>query len=546
MDERIQEKLRALCAEYTRKLPEKIQRIHAEWQQLSETWTEESFDNFHRDIHSLCGSAAIYGFDGLSKAARVLETYLRNLDPTIMIHTPAIVLDISKLLDDFDDAAKSPEKMHASYQQFAVTTRTENEVPKKTLYIVGREQEFILRLSEGLGHEKFDIKVVADIDMMKLEMKNGLDSSAIILDIDLMNKADIHKITALRQNQETTSPLICISESADLKTRLKSVRLGASAFFQKPFDMLLLVKMLSESDDGEYTAPYRVLIIDDTASLAEYYALVLTQAGMITHLITNPMTLMEAMTDFQPDLLLMDVYMPTCSGLELATVLRQEPLYMGLPIIFLSTENDKLKQLSAMSAGGDDFLMKPILPQHLVSAVRSRAKRAGILSSLMVRDSLTQQLNHATLLESLKVELTRSLHHKKPLSLIMLDIDNFKKINDDNGHLIGDYVLRKLSEFLFSHLRRIDVVGRYGGDEFALILVGADKMASKNICEKICESFSRLQFKSSNFEFRVTLSAGIASYPMISTVKDMVAAADKALYKAKSMGRNRVVHIDDE
>jgi diguanylate cyclase (GGDEF)-like protein len=361
-----------------------------------------------------------------------------------------------------------------------------------------------------------------------------------------MNKADINKITTLRQNQETTSALICISESADLKTRLQSVRLGASAFFQKPFDMLLLVKMLSEEEVVESTASYRILIVDDTAALAEYYALVLTQAGMITHVITNPMTLMEAMTDFQPDLLLMDVYMPTCSGLELATVLRQEPLYTRLPIIFLSTENDKLKQLSVMSAGGDDFLTKPILPQHLVAAVRSRAKRAGILSSLIVRDSLTQQLNHATLLESLKVELTRALHHKKPLSLIMLDIDNFKQINDENGHLIGDYVLRKLSEFLFSHLRRIDVVGRYGGDEFALILLGADRVASKNICEKICESFSHLQFKSRNFEFRVTLSAGIASYPVISTVKEMVAAADKALYKAKNSGRNRVVHIDDE
>jgi diguanylate cyclase (GGDEF)-like protein len=244
--------------------------------------------------------------------------------------------------------------------------------------------------------------------------------------------------------------------------------------------------------------------------------------------------------------LLMDVYMPTCSGLELAAVLRQEPLYTGLPIIFLSTEDDKLKQLSAMNAGGDDFLTKPILPQHLVAAVRSRAKRAGILSSLMVPDSLTQELNHATLLESLKVELTRVLQYKKPLSFIMLDIDNFKQVNDEHGRLIGDYVLRKLSEFLFSHLRRIDVVGRYGGDEFALILIGADREASKNLCEKICESFSRLQFKSSNFEFRVTLSAGIASYPVISTVKEMVAAAEKALYKAKNSGRNRVVHIDDE
>jgi diguanylate cyclase (GGDEF)-like protein len=343
-----------------------------------------------------------------------------------------------------------------------------------------------------------------------------------------------------------TSPLICISINADLSTRLKSVRLGASAFFQKPFDMFLLIKMLSKLNDSVENESYRILIIDDNASLAEYHALILHNAGMVTRVITNPLNMMEVIVDFQPDLLLMDVYMPACTGFELATALRQEPLYAGLPIIFLSTVDDKMKQFFVMSSGGDDLLTRPILPEHLVASVRARAKRSVILSAFMMRDSLTQLLNHKTILENLNVELTRAQHYQKSLSFIFIDLDNFKAVNDKYGHLVGDDVLRKTSEFLLAQIRKLDLVGRYGGEEFALILPGADMVESKKIGEKIRDNFSQLRFTADDVDFSVTLSMGISSYPASITAREMVAAADKALYKAKNAGRDCVMHAEEK
>lgn len=196
---------------------------------------------------------------------------------------------------------------------------------------------------------------------------------------------------------------------------------------------------------------YRILILDDSQSLAEFYSLILKQADMITRAITKPLDLLKELETFQPDLILMDIYMPECSGLELAMLLRKDRRYTKIPIIFLSTEDDKNKKLAAISLGGDDFLTKPVSPQDLVSAVRSRSNRASILNYYMTTDSLTGLLNHSSVLNRLNIEISRATQQKSSLSFVMIDIDNFKLINDTYGHPFGDAVIK---------------TGLYADDEF--------------------------------------------------------------------------------
>jgi diguanylate cyclase (GGDEF)-like protein len=545
MDNKTEAKLQALYVEYANKLPDKIQHIKLVWQKLRETWNDDNLKTLHREAHSLCGSASIYGFDALSKTARVLEIYLKNMYENKLTITAEIELEINQLLKNFDEAlrvSRTVKPIEIKQMADYVTNKDKRE----TFFIVDQDENFIRHLRQSLTNESFDICVVDSIAALQVDIKNKLDAAAIIVDVDQIDATAIKRLSLLRQNQEMTSPLICISNNADLPTRLKSVRLGASAFYQKPFDIFLLIKMLSKVHAASEKESYRILIIDDNASLAEYHALILHQAGMVTRVITNPLNMMEASADFQPDLLLMDVYMPACTGFELATVLRQEPLYASLPVIFLSTEDDKLKQFFVMSAGGDDFLTKPILPEHLVASVRARAKRSVILSAFIMQDSLTQLLNHKAILDNLNVELTRAQHYQKMVSFLFIDIDHFKSVNDLYGHLVGDYVLRKTSKFLLEQLRRVDLVGRYGGEEFAVILPGADLTESKKIGEKIRDKFSQLKFNADDVEFNVTLSIGISSYPAALSSRDMVSAADKALYRAKNLGRNRVIHADEQ
>jgi diguanylate cyclase (GGDEF)-like protein len=198
-----------------------------------------------------------------------------------------------------------------------------------------------------------------------------------------------------------------------------------------------------------------------------------------------------------------------------------------------------------MGLGGDDFLTKPIQPQHLISSVTTRIRRSLKLRSFMVRDSLTGLLNHTAIKDMLHGELAWAIRQKKSLSFAMVDIDDFKQVNDRYGHLAGDSVIKSLARLLKQRLRSSDLIGRYGGEEFAIVLIDADRATSMKVLDNIRNDFSQLLHLAEGKEFRVTFSCGIADasqFPEATLLND---AADKALYKAKQAGRNQVFIADN-
>ena len=302
----------------------------------------------------------------------------------------------------------------------------------------------------------------------------------------------------------------------------------------------LLVK-LDDLTNSHPPEPYRVLIVDDEPALGGLYSLVLRQAGMETCEIHDPFTVMAPLVEFRPDLILMDIYMPGCSGTELAAVIRQQEAYVSIPIVFLSVEADVSKQMEAMRRGGDDFLLKPVQPRFLVSAVTTRVSRSRILRNLMMRDSLTGLLNHTKTKEQLAIEVDRVKRLGHSISVAMIDIDHFKNVNDSYGHSTGDRVLRSLSRLLGQRLRQTDVIGRYGGEEFAVIMNGTHAEDAVRVLDEIRESFAQMVHYADGKEFRVTFSAGVAEAPPYADAENISEAADKALYEAKRTGRNRIV-----
>jgi diguanylate cyclase (GGDEF)-like protein len=259
-----------------------------------------------------------------------------------------------------------------------------------------------------------------------------------------------------------------------------------------------------------------------------------------TAVVTDPMQVMEPLIEFRPDLILMDMYMPGCSGLELAAMIRQQEAFVGVPIVFLSLETQLDRQLLALQLGGDDFLTRPIEPDHLVAAVLSRARRARNLYTFMVSDSLTGLLNHTTIKERLEAEVASARRHRLPLAHAMIDIDHFKRVNDTYGHATGDHVLKSLAQLLQQRLRKTDVIGRYGGEEFAVILPSTSADAALAVVDQIRAGFEQVRHQSEGTDFRVTFSAGVAVFPPFGDAARLSEAADKALYHAKQEGRNRV------
>ena len=262
---------------------------------------------------------------------------------------------------------------------------------------------------------------------------------------------------------------------------------------------------------------------------------------MSVNIVTDPLEIMQPLIEFDPDLVLLDLYMPQCNGLELAQIIRQLDKFVGTPIVFLSSEANLDKQLHAMSLGADDFLVKPIAPQHLILTLANRIHRHRVLCSLMVRDSLTGLLNHTAIKEQLNLDMARARRTNTPLSCAMIDIDHFKRVNDTYGHATGDRVLKNIARLLRQRLRETDVVGRYGGEEFTVIMSATDAAAAATVMNDIREDFSRLAHVSEGREFFITFSCGVADMSSTTEGGQLGEAADRALYEAKHTGRNKVV-----
>ena len=367
--------------------------------------------------------------------------------------------------------------------------------------------------------------------------------AAIIVDIG-MPEGELAGAHMLRDfttlNQGLKLPKIFISSRWDWQARLAAVQAGADAYFRNPINVSDMSVALTELTEPDRNEPYRILIVDDMEILAEHYASVLQAAGMHTMVVTEPEKLLSAVEHFAPELVLLDLYMPGCSGIEVAKVLRQDLELIGLPIVFLSSELELGRQLLAMQTGADDFIEKQVADEALVSITATRARRFRTLSALMHRDSMTQLHNHSAIKLKLEVELGLSTRTNRPLSFVMIDIDHFKQVNDSYGHLAGDRVIRGLSLMLGQRLRKSDFIGRYGGEEFGIIMPDTTLLQAEEVVNELREQFSTIKFPALA-NFNCTFSAGIADASMATTRDEMIAAADEAMYAAKKSGRNCVV-----
>jgi len=401
-----------------------------------------------------------------------------------------------------------------------------DEAPAKLICIIdhARETRDLADKLAGLGYDTVDLQH----DMPPR------DCLAVIIG------RRIDPELKLAQVMSVYHPVILISEDQSFEANLAAVRAGVRASLALPLDMVELGAWLTSLSQSE-TTPYSIMVVEDDEIAAQTYALALQSAGMEATIVTNAVEAADAINRCSPDLVVMDMNMPTADGLEVASVLRLSRKNLSLPIVFLSSDKDLERQRAARKIGGDDFITKPVDLDTLASLIEIRAERARSLRQVMERDSLTGLLNHARFKDRVADELGRARRMGSTFSLCLLDLDHFKRVNDTHGHLIGDRVLRTLAHSLQGALRATDVIARYGGEEFAVLLIGTDATRAQIVMDKVRTSFEQLVFDGPNESFSVTVSVGVSNEQMGSTVEGLIGRADEALYIAKDNGRNRVV-----
>lgn len=258
-----------------------------------------------------------------------------------------------------------------------------------------------------------------------------------------------------------------------------------------------------------------------------------------------------------PQLAILDWMMPLLDGLQVCRNVRnpaERPAEPYVYIILLTAKSQKTDMVTGLEAGADDYLTKPFDAQELRMRLRAGWRILDLLDELVRareilreqarKDSLTQLCTRATVLELLMHELDRSQRDSAdrdaPVSVVLADLDHFKHINDTYGHLAGDAVLRETAHRMRDAIRPYDSIGRYGGEEFLLVLSNCDTIGAAAIAERLLQAVRKDTIVLAEATVSVTLSAGVATSGVIQDPEALVGAADAALYRAKRGGRNRV------
>jgi len=303
----------------------------------------------------------------------------------------------------------------------------------------------------------------------------------------------------------------------------------------------------------------RILVVDDHEDNIELLRARLEARGYEVEGASDGQAALDAVERIPPDLILLDVMMPKMDGMEVVRRLkakREAHEIPFIPVIMQTALDSTENKVEGLDAGAEDYITKPINFAELEARVNAQLRIKALqtqlsalndqLTRMSLTDGLTQIENRRSLNERLHEMWQHSVRLHEPISLVMCDIDKFKSVNDNHGHQAGDAVLKGFAQVLKGEAREIDRVGRYGGEEFLLILPGTVLDAAVTFAERLREKVEGHTFSYEGGTLTRTMSCGVASspHPRVKDEEALLRAADDALYVAKETGRNRVVRFD--
>lgn len=485
-------------------------------------------------FHGFSGSGSTYGFPGVTvlglEGERLCQALLKE-------RQPAAERDRGRCRSLLDSLR---EEIRTEPAAAAVAPRLDSPLPPEIL-VVDSDRQLRASLVELAEREGLTARGAAGRGEALEQLGRNLPDAAIV-GAELADGSGYDLVERIRRlpGGDRVSVLMLGGPSA-FSRRVDAIHSGADGYFEKPFEPDVLLRRLEHLLERGRTEAPRVLSVEDDADQAAFIRAVMESAGYAVRICREPKNLQADLSIFRPDLVLLDIHLPGTSGFALARYIRQQEAYAALPVLFLTTREQLESQIESLRAGGDDYLVKPVAPGLLLSAVASRIERARFVKNLLERDGLTRLLTHTSFFERARAKVEeKSRGSQAPATLIILDLDGFKSLNDRYGHPAGDGVLRSLARLLRRRLRQSDVLGRLGGDEFAAIIENIGEKQAVRLIERILEEFAAIAQPCAEGEFHATFSAGVAVLEPSMDANRWRERADAALYSAKCSGRNRI------
>ena len=302
-----------------------------------------------------------------------------------------------------------------------------------------------------------------------------------------------------------------------------------------------------------------ILIIDDNQLCLKISEKILKQEGYNVIKAKSGIKGLDLAIKKNPDLIILDLIMPTINGFETAQLFKEKNEVKNIPIIFLTSQDIKKFISEAFQVGGIDYIMKPVIKEELIARVEMQIKlrkrnnqleksnkiikkKNKKLKKLLITDDLTKLYTRNYILEEINKSIEEFKENKNLFSLIMIDIDYFKKINDNFGHCCGDFILKKVSYLLRKNLSKTDIISRWGGEEFLILLPNTNLINAIKKANNLLQIIRKNEYIYDNNSISVTISLGIFAYKSNISIDKMIKKVDQKLYKAKNNGRNQIFY----
>ena len=495
-----------------------------------------------RGFHSFAGSGATYGLPAVSSLGLDAERRCTSVGAG-----PAVASDLRAWRETVAGLRREIESAAPAASPPAPSTAPSAAAPAAvapSVLVVESDSKDRPALVRGLELDGFTVTAAATLAQARSALAGRLPD-AVIVDVGPDEASGFALIESLRAKPGGDRPVVfVVSPHGGVLDRVEAIHCGADGHFTRPVDVAAVVRRMRFLLDRERAEAPRILSVEDDSHQEAFLRTVLSSAGYEFRAVAEPARLEAELASFRPDLVLMDVMLPGVSGYDLVRSLRQDERYATVPVIVLTTRGEMEARIQATQAGGDEHLVKPVSPALLLSTVAARVERGRFLRTLVERDGLTGLLTHTALLERARVSVSKKRRDpRRQWTWIMIDLDRFKAVNDRYGHPTGDVVLGRLAGLLRARLRQADVVGRYGGEEFAVVLEDLSGADAVRLLERLRADFAAIEHRprEGGEPFHVTLSAGLATLDEGEDLSSWVQAADRALYEAKEAGRDRVV-----
>jgi diguanylate cyclase (GGDEF)-like protein len=485
--------------------------------------------------HTLTGSLGSFGLTQASEQSRQIEQMLNSCD----LEDAKIVNYLSESVEDLLSRLKA-QSNKASV--FAPANPRSLSCSQKLLIV-----DDDVALTQALIAEAITWGLEATVANDILQAKQMLAAEIpdiVLLDLSFPESTEggFELLEELAKSQPSI-PTIVFTAKESFTDRVRVARLGGKGFLQKPISTNQVMEAIFQVLQQSSPPVAKILVVDWEPQILDLIRTLLEPWGFKVILVDDSRQFWDILEQSNPDLLILNMEMPDVSGIELCKVVRNDPRWYQLPVLFISAQKNPQTVQQVFTVGADDYICKPIVPEELLARILNRLDKERYRRQLAEIDSLTGVTNRRTSIQELTRLINLAKRQQQPCCFIILDLDNFKQINDHYGHELGDRVLRALGKLLKQTFRREDVIARWGGEEFVIGLYNTSKEASIERLTQFLADFSQQEFGNAEQKtFQVTFSAGVAQYPIDGTNLDtLYQAADLALYQAKATGKNQII-----